>query len=194
MIRKAEIERKTKETEIKVLVNIDGEGESRIDSGIGFFDHMLELFSKHSLIDIEMKAAGDLNVDFHHTIEDVGITIGQAINKALGDKKGINRFGSAYIPMDESLARAVVDLSGRGRLVYKFYLKENVGGVDTTLIKEFFRAVAENAKMNIHIEVLYGDDTHHQIEAVFKAFAVALREAVSYNERIKGIASTKGKL
>ena len=194
MIRKAEIERKTKETEIKVLVNIDGEGESRIDSGIGFFDHMLELFSKHSLIDSEMKAAGDLNVDFHHTIEDVGITIGQAINKALGDKKGINRFGSAYIPMDESLARAVVDLSGRGRLVYKFYLKENVGGVDTTLIKEFFRAVAENAKMNIHIEVLYGDDTHHQIEAVFKAFAIALREAVSYNERIKGIASTKGKL
>jgi len=194
MTRKAEIERKTKETEIKVLVNIDGEGESKINSGIGFFDHMLELFSKHSLIDIEMKAAGDINVDFHHTIEDVGITIGQAINKALGDKKGINRFGSAYIPMDESLARAVVDLSGRGRLVYRFYLKENIGGVDTTLIKEFFRAVAENAKMNIHIEVLYGDDTHHQIEAVFKAFAVALREAVSYNERIRGIASTKGKL
>jgi len=194
MTRKAEIERKTKETEIKVLVNIDGEGESRINSGIGFFDHMLELFSKHSLIDIEMKAAGDINVDFHHTIEDMGITIGQAINKALGDKKGINRFGSAYIPMDESLARAVVDLSGRGRLVYKFYLKENIGGVDTTLIKEFFKAFAENAKMNIHIEVLYGDDTHHQIEAVFKAFAIALREAVSYNERIRGIASTKGKL
>lgn len=194
MTRKAEIERKTKETEIKVLVNIDGEGESRINSGIGFFDHMLELFSKHSLIDIEMQAAGDINVDFHHTIEDMGITIGQAINKALGDKKGINRFGSAYIPMDESLARTVVDLSGRGRLVYKFYLKENIGGVDTTLIKEFFKAVAENAKMNIHIEVLYGDDTHHQIEAVFKAFAVALREAVSYNERIRGIASTKGKL
>jgi len=194
MERKAEIERKTKETDIKVSINIDGEGESRIDSGIGFFDHMLELFSKHSLIDIEMKAAGDINVDFHHTIEDVGITIGQAINKALGNKRGINRFGSAYIPMDESLARAVVDLSGRGRLVYKFYLKENVGGVDTTLIKEFFKAVAENAKMNIHIEVLYGDDTHHQIEAVFKAFAVALREAVSYNERIRGIASTKGKL
>ncbi len=194
MERKGEVERKTKETEIKVLVNIDGEGESRIDSGIGFFDHMLELFSKHSLIDIEMKAAGDINVDFHHTIEDVGITIGQAINKALGDKRGINRFGVAYIPMDESLARAVVDLSGRGRLVYKFYLKENVGGIDTMLIKEFFKAVAENAKMNIHIEVLYGDDTHHQIEAVFKAFAVALREAVSYNERIRGIASTKGML
>jgi len=194
MERKGEVERKTKETDIKVLVNIDGEGESKINSGIGFFDHMLELFSKHSLIDIEMKAAGDINVDFHHTIEDVGITIGQAINKALGDKKGINRFGSAYISMDESLARAVVDLSGRGRLVYRFYLKENIGGVDTTLIKEFFRAVAENAKMNIHIEVLYGDGTHHQIEAVFKAFAVALREAVSYNERIRGIASTKGKL
>ena len=194
MTRKAEIERKTKETDIKVSINIDGEGESKINSGIGFFDHMLELFSKHSLIDIEMKAAGDINVDFHHTIEDVGITIGQAINKALGDKKGINRFGSAYISMDESLARAVVDLSGRGRLVYRFYLKENIGGVDTTLIKEFFKAVAENAKMNIHIEVLYGDDTHHQIEAVFKAFAVALREAVSYNERIRGIASTKGKL
>ena len=194
MERKAEIERKTKETDIKVSINIDGEGESKINSGIGFFDHMLELFSKHSLIDIEMKAAGDINVDFHHTIEDVGITIGQAINKALGDKRGINRFGSAYISMDESLARAVVDLSGRGRLVYRFYLKENIGGVDTALIKEFFRAVAENAKMNIHIEVLYGDDTHHQIEAVFKAFAVALREAVSYNERIRGIASTKGKL
>ena len=194
MERTTEIKRKTKETDIFVSLNIDGEGKSDIKTGIGFIDHMLELFSKHSICDLTVKAIGDINVDYHHTIEDIGITLGQAINKALGDKSGITRFGSAYIPMDESLARAVVDLSGRGYLVYKFYVKDNVGGVDTELFKEFFRAVAENAQINIHIEVLYGENNHHKIEAIFKAFAVAFRQAVSYNERIKGLPSTKGKL
>ncbi len=194
MERTAEVKRKTKETDILVSLNIDGEGKSDIKTGIGFIDHMLELFSKHSICDLMVKATGDINVDYHHTIEDIGITLGQAINKALGDKSGITRFGSAYIPMDESLARAVVDLSGRGYLVYKFYVKDNVGGVDTELFKEFFRAVAENAQINIHIEVLYGENNHHKIEAIFKAFAVAFRQAISFNEKIKGLPSTKGKL
>jgi len=194
MERTAEVKRKTKETDILVSLNIDGEGKSDIKTGIGFIDHMLELFSKHSICYLMVKATGDINVDYHHTIEDIGITLGQAINKALGEKSGITRFGSTYIPMDESLARAVVDLSGRGYLVYKFYVKDNVGGVDTELFKEFFRAVAENAQINIHIEVLYGENNHHEVEAIFKAFAVAFRQAVSYNERIKGLPSTKGKL
>lgn len=194
MQRTAEIKRRTKETDIIVSLNIDGEGKSDIETGIGFIDHMLELFSKHSICDLTVKAIGDLKIDYHHTVEDIGITLGQAISKALGDKIGITRFGSAYIPMDESLARAVVDLSGRGYLVYKFYEKDNVGGVDTELFKEFFIAVADNAQINIHIEVLYGENNHHKIEAIFKAFAVAFRQAVSFNERIKGLPSTKGKL
>ncbi|MFC1562501.1 imidazoleglycerol-phosphate dehydratase HisB [candidate division KSB1 bacterium] len=194
MARKATVERKTIETDIKVSLNIDGEGENKIRTEIGFFDHMLELFSKHSLIDLEINALGDLKIDFHHTVEDVGITLGEALSKALGDKKGINRYGSVYIPMDESLVRAVVDLSGRSYLVYKFYLKENIKEFDTELVKEFFKALADNAKMNIHIEVLYGDNTHHQIEAIFKAFAKALCQAVSFNERMEGLPSTKGKL
>jgi imidazoleglycerol-phosphate dehydratase len=194
MERTAEIKRKTKETEISVSLNIDGEGKSDIKTGIGFIDHMLELFSKHSICDLMVKATGDISVDYHHTIEDIGITLGQAINKALGDKSGITRFGSAYIPMDESLARAVVDLSGRGYLVYKFYERHQIKGFDTELLKEFFRAVADNSQINIHIEVLYGENSHHKIEAIFKAFAVAFRQAVSYNERIKGLPSTKGKL
>ena len=194
MERTAEVKRKTKETDILVSLNIDGEGKSDIKTGIGFIDHMLELFSKHSICDLTIKASGDISVDYHHTIEDIGITFGQAINKALGEKSGITRFGSTYISMDESLARAVVDLSGRGYLVYKFYVKDNVGGVDTELFKEFFRAVAENAQINIHIEVLYGENNHHKIEAIFKAFAVAFRQAISFNEKIKGLPSTKGKL
>jgi len=194
MERTAEVKRKTKETDILVSLNIDGEGKSDIKTGIGFIDHMLELFSKHSICDLMVKATGDISVDYHHTIEDIGITFGQAINKALGEKSGITRFGSTYISMDESLARAVVDLSGRGYLVYKFYVKDNVGGVDTELFKEFFRAVAENAQINIHIEVLYGENNHHKIEAIFKAFAVAFRQAISFNEKIKGLPSTKGKL
>ncbi|MCK4966403.1 imidazoleglycerol-phosphate dehydratase HisB [bacterium] len=193
-MRKAEIQRKTKETDISVSINLDGEGKSTIDTGIGFFDHMLELFSKHSLIDLAINARGDIGVDFHHTMEDAGITLGKAIAEAIGNKKGITRYGCAYIPMDESLTRAVVDLSGRSFLVYKFYQREIINGVHTELFKEFFRALADNAKMNLHVEVLYGENTHHQIEGIFKAFAVALREAVSFNERIKGLPSTKGEL
>ena len=193
-MRKGEIQRKTKETDISVSINLDGEGKSTIDTGIGFFDHMLELFSKHSLIDLAINSRGDISVDFHHTMEDTGITLGKAIAEAIGNKKGITRYGCAYIPMDESLTRVVVDLSGRSFLVYKFYQREIISGVHTELYKEFFRALADNAKMNLHIEILYGENTHHQIEGIFKAFAVALREAVSFNERIKGLPSTKGKL
>ena len=194
MNRKSDIQRKTKETEIAVSLELDGEGKSAIKTGIGFFDHMLELFSKHSLIDLDIKAKGDTGVDFHHTIEDVGIVLGKAISEALGDKKGISRYGSAYIPMDESLVRAVVDLSGRNYLVYKFYQREIINGVHTELFKEFFRALADNSKITLHIEVLYGENTHHQIEGIFKAVAVALRKAISFDERIKGLPSTKGKL
>ena len=194
MKRKASVERKTKETEVKVSLNIDGEGKAKIHTGIGFFDHMLELFSRHSLIDLEINAVGDIEVDFHHTIEDVGITLGEAVNNALGNKEGINRFGSAYVPMDDSLARAVCDLSGRCFLVYNCSTIESIRGFDVVLVKEFLKAFADNAKMNIHIEVLYGDNLHHQIEAVFKAFAKALCQAVSLNQRIKGLPSTKGKL
>ena len=194
MERTAIIERKTKETDIKVSLNIDGGGVSKIRTGIGFFDHMLNLFSRHSLMDLEINATGDLKIDFHHTVEDIGITLGEAVCKSLGDKKGINRFGYSYIPMDESLARAVVDLSGRGYLVYKYYSNVFIKDFDPGLVKEFFKAFAENAKMNIHIEVLYGENAHHQVEAIFKAFAKALFQAASFNEKIKGLPSTKGKL
>lgn len=193
-MRKGTTQRKTKETNVTVSINLDGEGKSKIETGIGFFDHMLELFSKHSLIDLNVSAKGDIEVDFHHTIEDVGISLGKALKEAVGDKKGITRYGCAYIPMDESLCRAVIDFSGRNFLVYKFFQREIINGVHTEVFKEFFKALAENAKMNLHIEILYGENTHHQIEGIFKAFAVALREAVSFNERIKGLPSTKGKL
>lgn len=191
--RKAYIERKTGETDIKLNINIDGEGKSSIDTGIGFFDHMLNLFSKHGFLNLNIQAKGDLHVDNHHTIEDVGIVLGQAIKEALGDKKGIKRYGMAYVPMDEALAMVVIDLSSRPFLVFDAeFSSEKIGNFDTQMIEEFFRAVAFNAGMTLHVKVLYGKNDHHKTEAIFKAFGRALDEAVKADKRISGVMSTKG--
>ncbi|MBA5850578.1 imidazoleglycerol-phosphate dehydratase HisB [Clostridium sp. cel8] len=191
--RKASIKRSTSETNVSVELNIDGDGNYEIDTGIGFFDHMLTMIAKHGNIDLKIKAEGDLNVDFHHTVEDVGIVIGQCIKKALGDKKSIRRYGTFFLPMDESLEMASIDLSGRAYIVFDAELKsEKVGNMDTELIEEFFRAVAFNSDMTLHIKCLYGKNTHHIIEGMFKAFGHAFREAYSIDENIKGVLSTKG--
>ena len=193
--RKADIERNTTETKIKASVNLDGEGKYAIETGIGFFNHMLELFSKHSLIDVSLQAKGDLRVDMHHTVEDCGIVLGQAIVKALGDKNGIARYGWEYVPMDESLAFCAIDLSGRPKLVFdaKFPL-DRVGEFPTELVEEFFQAVANELKANVHVKVVYGKNSHHMAEALFKAFARALRCAVEFDKRQKFLPSTKGML
>lgn len=194
-MRKAVVERKTKETDITVSLNIDGSGKSIAKTGIGFLDHMLDLFAKHGLFDLEVRCKGDLHVDDHHTTEDVGITIAKAFTKALGEKAGITRYGHAYVPMDESLARCVVDVSGRSALVFKAeFNRKKVGDLSTEMIEHFFQSFADNLKANIHIEVLYGKNTHHKIEAIFKAFARALRLACEKDLRVKGVLSTKGKL
>jgi len=191
--RKAYIERKTGETDIKLNINIDGEGKSLINTGIGFFDHMLNLFSRHGFINLDVHAIGDLHVDSHHTIEDVGIVLGQAIKEALGDKAGIRRYGMAYVPMDEALAMVVIDLSGRPFLVFDAdFSTEKIGNFDSQMVEEFFRAVAFNAGMTLHIKVLYGKNDHHKAEAIFKAFGRALDEAVKVDRRISGVMSTKG--
>lgn len=195
MERKAQLVRKTAETDISLSINIDGAGASQIDSGIGFFDHMLTLFAKHGIFDLKLKAAGDLKVDAHHTVEDVGIVLGQALKESLGDKKSIKRYGAAYVPMDEALAMAALDLSGRPFLVFEAPLtQDKVGEMDTELVEEFFRAVAFNAGMNLHIKVFHGKNNHHIIEAIFKAFGRALDEATSVDKRIEGVMSTKGVL
>jgi imidazoleglycerol-phosphate dehydratase len=195
MSRTAEISRKTKETTIRVAVDLDGHGTAAAATGVGFFDHMLDLLSRHSLIDIAVDAAGDLHVDAHHTVEDVGIVLGQAIDKALGDKRGIFRYGWATVPMDESLAQVVIDLSGRPAFVYKVNFAGNlIGNFPAELIEEFFKALAVNAKMNLHIQVPYGSNNHHVAEAIFKATAKALRQAVSSDPRNQDVPSTKGAL
>lgn len=193
MERRAKISRKTNETDINLSMKIDGSGKGVIDTGIGFFDHMLNLFARHGLFDLDVKAVGDLNVDSHHTVEDVGIVLGQAIKEALGQKESIKRFGSSYVPMDEALSLVVVDLGGRPFLAFdaKFSC-DRVGAMDTELVEEFFRAVAFNAGMNIHIKVFYGSNNHHIIEAIFKAFGRALDEASRLDGRIDGVMSTKG--
>lgn len=195
MERKAQISRKTGETDIKLAINLDGSGKSNIDTGVGFLNHMLELFAKHGLFDLEVGAKGDLHVDAHHTVEDVGIVLGQAIKEALGDKKSIKRYGSCFVPMDESLALVALDLSGRPFLVFDVNLPaEKLGNMETELVEEFFRAVAFNAGMNLHIKLFYGSNTHHIVEAIFKAFGRALDQAVMIDERIEGVMSTKGLL
>lgn len=195
MGREVEIARKTSETDIKLKLNLDGKGIAKIDTGIGFFDHMLILFTKHGLFDLELNAKGDLYIDAHHTVEDTGIVIGQALIQALGDKKSIKRYGTSFVPMDESLAMVCVDLGGRPFLVFDAPLKEQrLGNMDSELIEEFFRAVSYNAQMNIHIKVLYGNNNHHMVEAVFKAFGRAIDEASRKDERIDGVMSTKGVL
>ncbi len=195
MSRPAAVERKTRETQISVRIDLEGTGASEIDTGIGFFDHMLAHLAKHSLCDVEIACKGDLQVDAHHTVEDVGIALGQAIAKALGDKAGIVRYGCATVPMDEALVLTALDISGRGSLTYGLELtKEMIGAFDCELTPEFFKAVASNAGINVHIRQLDGANSHHVVEAAFKSFARALREAVSRDDRITGVPSTKGTL
>lgn len=193
--RTSDISRKTKETQIRVAINLDGTGTAQIKTGVGFFDHMLDLLSRHSLIDLTVEAAGDLHIDAHHTVEDVGIVLGQAIEKAVGDKKGIYRYGWASVPMDESLAQVAIDLSGRPAFVYNVQYRGSViGNFPVELVDEFFKSVATNAKMNLHVTVPYGTNNHHIAEAIFKAVAKALRQGVSVDPRNPGIPSTKGSL
>ena len=189
------IERKTAETNVTIKLNLDGEGKVDIQTGIGFFDHMLTHIGKHSLMDLEIRATGDLYIDCHHTVEDVGIVLGQAIRMALGDKLGIERYGDRVVPMDEALILCALDLSGRAFLdIDTPFKSEKVGDFDTQMVEEFFRAVAVNSGMNLHIQVLKGRNDHHIIEGMCKAFAKALCQAVNYNLRMKGIPSTKGML
>lgn len=194
-MRQSHITRETAETKITLSLNLDGEGKTTIDTGIGFFDHMLTHIGKHSFSDLTVQAKGDLEVDCHHTVEDVGIVLGQAIKEAVGDKKGINRYGQAIIPMDEALILCAVDLSGRSYLeIDTPFTVERVGTFDTEMVEEFFRAVATQSAMNLHLVVLRGKNNHHIIEGMCKAFARALAMAVTYNPKVVGVASTKGML
>ncbi|MCP2239446.1 imidazoleglycerol-phosphate dehydratase HisB [Thermoanaerobacterium thermosaccharolyticum] len=194
-MREAEVNRKTAETEVYVKINIDGAGKSHINTGIGFLDHMLNLFSKHGLFDLQVEAKGDLYVDSHHTVEDIGITLGQAFLKALGDKKSIKRYGLSYVPMDEALIRAVVDISGRPYLYYDLELKmQALGNFETETVEDFFRAFAYNSGITLHVEQLHGKNTHHIIEGAFKALGRCLDEATEIDDRIEGVPSTKGVL
>lgn len=193
--REAEVNRKTGETDIQVKLNLDGEGNYSINTGIGFLDHMLNLMTKHGLLDLALEAKGDLEVDSHHTIEDVGIALGQCLNRALGDKSGIKRYGTSFVPMDEVLASVSIDVSGRPFIVCDFnFTVDRVGEMDTEMVEEFLRALAFNAGITLHARVLYGKNNHHMIEAVFKALGRALREAVDIDPRIKGVMSTKGSI
>jgi imidazoleglycerol-phosphate dehydratase len=195
MQRTARVERKTNETQISANLTLDGTGKHQVATGIGFFDHMLTLFSVHGLFDLKVEAAGDIEVDFHHTIEDVGLVLGDAVTKALGDRKGICRYGHAVIPMDDSLAQVAVDLSNRPYLVFRLPEKMPLqNGMDASLAIEFFRAVAQRAGMNLHIQVAYGENWHHMIEAVFKGFGRALRCAVALDSRMSAVPSSKGTL
>lgn len=195
MDRKAEVKRVTKETDIYMNLKLDGEGKSCVDTGIGFFNHMLEGFSKHGFFDLEVTIKGDLDVDGHHTVEDAGIVLGSAIKEAVGDKKGIRRYGYFILPMDDALALCAVDLCGRPYLQFDCdFPNDMAGGFDTSLVREFFYAVSYSAAMNIHIKMLSGENSHHMIEAVFKSFAKALDMAVSKDERIRDVLSTKGSL
>lgn len=193
MARTAVIERKTEETDIKLELNLDGTGNAKIETGIGFFDHMLNSFAKHGFFDLKLEVNGDLFVDSHHTVEDTGIVLGQAIRAALGDKKGIKRYGNVMLPMDDALALCALDLSGRPFLVYDVPLTvDKIGYLDTELIKEFFYAISYASGMNLHIKMLNGSNNHHIVEAVFKAFAKSLDEAIGMDHRIDGVLSTKG--
>ena len=192
-MRKAAVERNTKETKISLSLDLDGSGEGVIDTGIGFFNHMLELLKKHALIDLSVKADGDLDVDYHHTVEDVGLVFGQALNEALGDRKGIVRYGFASVPMDEALCETSVDLGGRPFVVLTSGKKHMmIRDFEVKLLEEFFRAVSVEGRLNIHLREIYGDEAHHVCEGIFKSFARALRQAASKDPREKGIPSSKG--
>jgi len=193
--RSASLDRKTSETEITLRISLDGEGRSSIRTGIPFFDHMLTLFSRHGLVDLDVEAKGDIEVDYHHTVEDVGLALGAAFTKAIGDKSGIRRYGSAYVPMDEALARVVVDCSGRPYLAYEVPRGvEAIGLFPFQLVEEFLRAFSVQAGLTLHVSILAGRDAHHMAEAIFKALGRALDVAVSRDDRVKGIPSTKGVL
>ena len=195
MTRNSEIKRKTKETDISLTLNLDGNGKYSIETPAHFLNHMLELFSRHSLIDLTVKATGDTEIDLHHTVEDIGTCLGDAVTDALGDKVGIKRYGTATVPMDDALATSVVDLSGRPFLVYEVdFGPSKVGEFDVELFEEFFRAFSNTAKANVHVVIHHGKNTHHMAEACFKAFARSLSEAVKVDPRIKGVLSTKGSL
>ena len=194
-MRTAEIERKTKETKIRLALNLDGSGAGEIDTGIGFFNHMLELLKKHALVDLTVKATGDLDVDYHHTVEDVGLVLGQALNKALGERRGIARYGFASVPMDEALCETSIDLGGRPFLVFSSGKKHlMVRDFEVKLLEEFFRAVSVEGRLNIHLREIYGDEAHHVCEGLFKSFARALRQAVADDPRETGVPSSKGVL
>jgi imidazoleglycerol-phosphate dehydratase len=194
-MRKATIQRKTAETEISAAIGLDGKGEGRIDTSIPFLDHMLNLFARHSFTDLEIRGRGDTAVDDHHLAEDLGICLGQVVRKALGERKGIGRYGSARVPMDESLCSVTMDLSGRPYLVWKVELGEGrIGGFDPALIKEFFKSFSDHSGITLHVNLIYGTNGHHMAEAIFKAFARAFREAVAIDGRIEGVLSTKGSL
>jgi imidazoleglycerol-phosphate dehydratase len=194
--RSADVRRDTKETQIRVRMNLDGTGQAKLATGIGFFDHMLDQLARHGLIDLEIEAHGDLHIDGHHTVEDVGITLGMAIAQAVGDKKGLTRYGHAYVPLDEALSRVVIDFSGRPGLHMRVPFKSAmIGGFDTQLTYEFFQGFANHALVTLHIDNLHGDNAHHQCETVFKAFARALRMALAIDPRASGVVpSTKGSL
>jgi imidazoleglycerol-phosphate dehydratase len=193
--RIAEIHRKTKETDVRVVLNLDGSGKSQVSTGLPFLDHMLDLFARHGLFDLEVVCRGDLEIDDHHSVEDIAITLGQALAQALGDKAGIARYGEAVVPMDEALCRSVIDLSGRFYLVYEVQTRrQKIGNFSVELAEHFWRSLAETARFNLHIDCLRGRNTHHILEGTFKATTRALRQAVSRDSRISGVLSTKGAL
>lgn len=195
MPRTASVHRKTSETEVRVTINLDGRGESRIATGIAFLDHMLTLFAKHGLFDLELECRGDMATDTHHSVEDIGISMGQAFAQALSEKRGIVRFGHAYVPMDEALVRAVADLSGRAFVVYNVAsVRERIGDFEVEMAEHFWRSFGDHARCNLHFELLYGKNQHHILEGVFKAAAKALSQAASVSERVEGVLSTKGVL
>jgi len=195
-MRSAEVQRNTLETRIRVKLDLDGSGKSKLATGVGFFDHMLDQIARHGMLDLEVEAQGDLHIDAHHTVEDVGITLGQALAKAWGDKKGLVRYGHAYVPLDEALSRVVIDLSGRPGLTFNVdFVRGNIGEFDVDLVREFFQGLVNHANATVHIDNLRGDNAHHQAETVFKAFGRALRMAVDADPRAAGsIPSTKGSL
>ncbi len=195
MARKAKIVRKTTETDIALEIHLDTSSGSKIDTSVPFLNHMLDLFSRHGLFKLVIMAKGDTEIDDHHLVEDIGICLGKAVGQALGDKKGINRYGSATVPMDESLCRVDMDVSGRPYLIYKVkYERRKIGGFDPALVKEFFKAFTDQSGITLHINLAYGSNSHHIIEAIFKAFARSLRQAVAHNPDISGVMSTKGTL
>ena len=195
MARQAQVTRNTNETQISVSINLDGNGKSKLATGIGFLDHMLDQVARHGVFDLEINANGDLHIDAHHTVEDVGITLGQAFAKAVGDKAGVRRYGHAYVPLDEALSRVVVDLSGRPGLDMKIdFVRARIGEFDVDLAREFFQGFVNHALVTLHIDNLKGDNAHHQAETAFKAFGRALRMAVELDPRVQGVPSTKGSL